>query len=108
MEIAGKIIEIDVDMNTNILNPPVVSRFDELPTSIQETLRVVAKGIRNSTGLVYQWNHNQFFKYIGQVGQDLVESVYFFIYYTPIAVTTIVENPNIDINLEDEGFINLG
>ncbi len=108
MEIAGKIIEIDVDMNTNILNPPVVSRFDELPTSIQETLRVVAKGIRNSTGLVYQWNHNQFFKYIGQVGQDLVESVYFFIYYTPIAVTTIVENPNIDINLEHEGFINLG
>ena len=31
MEIAGKIIEIDVDKNTFINNPPVVTRFNELP-----------------------------------------------------------------------------
>lgn len=108
MEIAGKIIEIDVDINTNIQNPPVVSRFNELPTNIQETLTVIAKGIRNSTGLVYQWNTEQFVKYIGQVGQDLVESIYLFTYYTPIPVVNIVESNFDDINLENEGFINLG
>ena len=31
MEIAGKIIEVDVDRNTFISNPPVVTRFNELP-----------------------------------------------------------------------------
>lgn len=31
MEIAGKIIEIDVTKNTYIDNPPVVTRFNELP-----------------------------------------------------------------------------
>ena len=33
---------------------------------------------------------------------------YIFTYYTPIAVTSIVENDFNDINLENEGFINLG
>lgn len=107
MEIAGKVIEIDVDMQINNLNPPVVTRFDELPINIQETLTVIAKGIRNSTGLVYQWNTEQFVKYIGQVGQDLVESIYLFTYYMPIAVRSIVENDLDDIILENEGFINL-
>lgn len=92
MEIAGKVIEIDVDMQINNLNPPVVTRFDELPINIQGTLKLIAKGIRNSTGLVYQWNTEQFVKYIGQVGQDLVESIYLFTYYMPIAVRSIVEN----------------
>ena len=42
LEIAGKIIEIDVSKNTFINNPPVVTRFNELPLSIQETLTVIA------------------------------------------------------------------
>ena len=47
MEIAGKIIEMDVTKNTFINNPPVVTRFNELPIPIQETLTVMAKGVRN-------------------------------------------------------------
>ena len=42
IEICGKIIEIDVTKNTLVNNPPVVTRFDELPISIQETLTVMA------------------------------------------------------------------
>lgn len=108
MEIAGKIIEIDVDIQINNLNPPVVTRFDELPINIQGTLKLIAKGIRNTPGLVYQWTEEQFVKYIGQVGQDLVESIYLFTYYTPIPVINIVESNFDDINPENEGFINLG
>ena len=52
MEIAGKIIEIDVDKNTFIYNPPVVTRFNELPVPIQETLTVIAKGFE-----IYQAFH---------------------------------------------------
>ncbi len=44
MEIAGKIIEIDIRKNTFIDNPPVITRFNELPIPIQETLTVIAKG----------------------------------------------------------------
>jgi hypothetical protein len=40
MEITGKIIEIDIVKNTSINNPPVVTRFHELPAPIQETLTV--------------------------------------------------------------------
>lgn len=45
IEICGKIIEIDVTKNTSVNNPPVVTRFDEPPISIQETLTVMAKGV---------------------------------------------------------------
>lgn len=47
LEIAGKIIEMDVGKNLYINNPPIVTRFNELPTPIQETLMVMAKGVRN-------------------------------------------------------------
>ncbi len=39
LEIAGKIIEIDVSRDTFINNPPVVTRFNELPLSIQKHLQ---------------------------------------------------------------------
>ncbi|MGQ0516922.1 hypothetical protein ACT453_41310, partial [Bacillus sp. D-CC] len=51
LEIAGKIFEIDVSRDTVINNPPVVTRFNELPLSIQETLTVIVKGVRNITGI---------------------------------------------------------
>lgn len=108
MEIAGKIIEINVDINISNINPPIVTRFDELPINIQETLSVVAKGIRNSTGVVFQWNQKEYVKYIGQVGQDLVESIYLFTYYTPIPVVNLIGNEFYNANFENEGFINLG
>ena len=54
IEICGKIIEIDVTKNTSVNNPPVVTRFDELPISIQETLTVMAKGVRNIPGISFQ------------------------------------------------------
>ena len=74
MEIAGKIIEIDIaeDAFYDIL--PVITRFDELPAAIQETLTVIAKGVRNIPGISFQRNYNHYIKYAGNVGQDLVES----------------------------------
>lgn len=91
MEIAGKIIEIDVNFNTLINNPPVVTRFNELPPPIHRTLAVIAKGVRNIPGISFQRYYNQYIKYIGNVGQDLVESIFSFIYYKPIPVTEIIQ-----------------
>ncbi|MEH7225614.1 PQQ-dependent sugar dehydrogenase [Bacillus sp. JJ1566] len=90
MEIAGKIIEIDVSKNTSIQNPPVVTRFNELPLPIQETLTVMAKGVRNIPGISFQRYYNQYIKYVGNVGQDLVESIFSFVQYKPIPVTQLV------------------
>ncbi len=104
MEIAGKIIEIDVSMNTYIDIPPVVTRFDELPVSIQETLTVILKGVRNIPGISYQSFHKQYIKYVGNVGQDLVESIFSFVQYKPIPVTQIIQASIPDLG----GFINLG
>lgn len=108
MEIAGKIIEIDVDKGTNIPNPPVVTRFDELPPSIQETLTVIAKGVRNIPGISFQRFYNQFIKYVGNVGQDLVEAIYAFANYKPIPVTQLVQAYLKNSKPNQEGFINLG
>ncbi len=79
LEIAGKIIEIDTAKNTSVDNPPVVTRFDELPVPIQETLTVIAKGVRNIPGISFQRLHNQYIKYAGNVGQDLVEAIFSFL-----------------------------
>lgn len=108
MEIAGKIIEIDVNFKTNINNPPIVTRFDELPVVIQEMLEVIAKGVRNITGISYQRLGNQYMKYIGIVGQELVESIFSFGYYNPIPVTQIVNAYLMKSQLDLEGFINFG
>ncbi|TKI26202.1 PQQ-dependent sugar dehydrogenase, partial [Bacillus cereus] len=89
LEIAGKIIEIDVNKNTFINNPPVVTRFNDLPLSIQETLTVIAKGVRNITGISFQRFYNQYIKYTGNVGQDIVESIFSFVQYKPIPVTEL-------------------
>lgn len=93
MEIAGKIIEIDVGKNTFINNPPVVTRFNELPAPIQETLTVIAKGVHNIPGISFQRFYNQFIKYTGQVVQDLAEllSIFSFVHYKPIPVTQLVQ-----------------
>ncbi len=108
MEIAGKIIEIDVDMNTLIENPPVVTRFPELPTSLQEILTVIAKGVRNIPGISYQRLFNQYIKYVGNVGQDLAESIYSFVYYKPIPVTQLIQEARMASETNKDGFINLG
>ncbi|NYF26371.1 sorbosone dehydrogenase family protein [Sporosarcina sp. JAI121] len=108
MEIAGKIIEIDVGKNTFIYNPPVVTRFNELPVPTQETLTVIAKGVRNIPGISFQRIYNQYIKYIGNVGQDLVESIFSFIHYKPIPVTQLVQTSLMKAEPDQEGFINLG
>lgn len=107
MEICGKIIEIDVNKNTLINDPPVVTRFDELPISIQETLTVMAKGVRNIPGISFQKFYNQYIKYVGNVGQDLVESVFSFVNYRPMPVTQLVQ-PYLKSQPEQEKFINFG
>ena len=108
LEIAGKIIEIDVGKNTSIYNPPVVTRFDELPASIQETLTVIAKGVRNIPGISYQRFYNQYIKYVGIVGQDLVEAIFSFVHYKPIPVTQLVQAALMNAEPDQEGFINFG
>ncbi|SDM84682.1 Glucose / Sorbosone dehydrogenase [Fictibacillus solisalsi] len=109
MEIAGKIIEIDVVKNTFINNPPVVTRFNELPLPIQETLTVMAKGVRNIPGISFQRIYNQYIKYTGNVGQDLAESIFSFVHYKPIPVTQLVQHASfMDSFSDEEGFINFG
>jgi hypothetical protein len=108
MEIAGKIIEIDVAKNTSVHNPPIVTRFDELPVPIQETLTVITKGVRNITGISYQRFYNQYIKYVGIVGQDLVESIYSFVHYKPIPVTQLIQASLTNAEPDQDGFINFG
>ena len=108
MEIAGKIIEIDVDMNTFIYNPPVVTRFNELPVPIQKTLTVIAKGVRNIPGISFQRFYNQYIKYVGNVGQDLVESIFSFVYYKTVPVTQLVQASLMKTETNQDGFINFG
>lgn len=108
METFGKIIEIDVDKNTYINNPAVVTRFNELPIPIQETLTVIAKGVRNIPGISFQRFYDQYIKYVGNVGQDLVESIFSFIDYKPIPVTQLVQAYLMKSESDQEGFINLG
>lgn len=108
MEIAGKILEMDVTKPTFIEHLPVVSRFHELPTAIQENLTIMAKGVRNIPGVSYQKFYNQYIKYAGNVGQDLVESIYSFIHYKPIPVAQLVQASFMNAELDQGGFINLG
>ncbi|ULT58875.1 PQQ-dependent sugar dehydrogenase [Neobacillus drentensis] len=108
MEIAGKIIEIDVSKNTVSHHPPVVTRFNELPVPIQETLTVMAKGVRNIPGISYQRLYNQYIKYVGNVGQDLAESIFSFLHYKPIPVTQLIQDHVRNTEPDQEAFINLG
>lgn len=108
MEIAGKIIEIDVAKHTYTDHPPVVTRFHELPAPIQETLSVMAKGVRNIPGIAFQRSYNHYIKYAGNVGQDLVESIFSFVHYKPIPVTRLIQASSMSSAPAQEGLINLG
>ncbi|WP_284037608.1 PQQ-dependent sugar dehydrogenase [Neobacillus sp. 114] len=108
MEIAGKIIEIDVAKDTFILNPPVVTRFDELAVPIQQTLTVIVKGVRNIPGISFQRFYNQYIKYVGNVGQDFAESIFSFAHYKPIPVTQLIQASLRNIEPDQGGLINLG
>ncbi|MFJ7994929.1 PQQ-dependent sugar dehydrogenase [Peribacillus frigoritolerans] len=108
LEIAGKIIEMDVGKTPYINNPPIVTRFNELPTPIQETLMVMAKGVRNIPGISFQRFYNQYIKYAGNVGQRLVESIYSFVQYKPIPVTHLIQAYSMNSEPDKEGFINFG
>ena len=108
MEIAGKIIEIDVSKRVYFNHLPAVTRFNELPVPIQETLTVIVKGVRNIPGISFQKFHNQYIKYVGNVGQDLVESIFSFVNYKPLSVTELVQSYSVNSELNLEGFINLG
>lgn len=108
MEIAGKIIEIDVAKDTFICNPPVVTRFNELPAPIRETLTVIAKGARNMTGISFQRYYDQYIKFVGNVGQDLVESIFSFVYYKPMPVTELVRASLINSEAGYQGLVNFG
>lgn len=108
MEIAGKIIEINVNKDPLVYNLPAVTRFDELPSSVQGTLTVIAKGVRNITGISYQRYHDRYIKYVGNVGQDLVEAIYSFVDYKSLPVSQLVQTEAANSIGNTEGFINLG
>lgn len=108
MEIAGKIFEVDVASYPFIENPPAVTRFDELPASIRRTLAVIAKGVRNIPGIAYQRYRNQYIKYAGNVGQDLVESIYAFVHYRPLPVEQLVQAYSANAAPDQEGVVNFG
>ena len=108
MEIAGKIIEIDVAKNTFVNHSPVVTRFNELPTPNQEMLTVIAKGVRNIPGISFQRFYHQYIKYVGIVGQDLVESIFSFVHYKPIPVPQLVQVFLKNAEPDQEGFVNFG
>lgn len=108
LEIAGKIIEIDISKNVYINNPPIVTRFNDLPLSSQEILTVIAKGVRNIPGISYQRYYNQYIKYVGNVGQDLVESIFSFVHYKPMPVTQLVQASLRKTEPGPKGFINFG
>lgn len=108
MEIAGKIIEIDIGKNTGIDTPPAVTRFDELPLSIQQMLTVFVKGVRNPTGISYQKLYNKYIKYVGNVGQDLEEAIFAFTQYKPIPVTQLIRSDFMKSRPEQKEYINLG
>lgn len=108
LEIAGKIIEIDVDQEVRIDNLPAVTRFDELPETIIQTLSIMAKGVRNITGIAFQRYHDQYIKYVGNVGQDLVESIFSFVFYKAIPVAELIAASSMNSELDLEGFINFG
>lgn len=107
MEIAGKIIEINISDFPYRDNIPVVSRFDELPDDISESLTIIAKGVRNISGITYLKFNNTYIKSIGNVGQNLVESIYSFISYTPVPVIKL-KDKSFRKNLDNERFINFG
>lgn len=104
-EIAGKIIEIETDKFPTITDPPVVTRFDELPETIQETLTVIAKGVRNIPGISFQHINDQYIKYVGNVGQELIESIFSFINYESVPATQLTNSNNMESH---DHLINLG
>ncbi|MES1039724.1 PQQ-dependent sugar dehydrogenase [Peribacillus simplex] len=108
LEIAGKIIEMDVGKNMYVNDPPIVTRFNELPTPIQEALMVMAKGVRNIPGISFQRFYNQYIKYAGNVGQNLVESIFSFVHYKPMPVTQLIQASFMNSEPDKEGFINFG
>lgn len=108
MEIAGKIIEIDVNKNTYIPHCPVVTRFNELPPEIQETLSVIAKGGRNMPGIAFQWSQDRYLKIVGNVGQDLEEPIYSFGKYKSIPVPHLVQAGSKYVKPDPEELINFG
>lgn len=108
MEIAGKIIEIDVSMDVFEDDVPIVTRFDELSDPVLETITVIAKGGRNLTGIAYQDFDDYYIKYVGNVGQDLVEGVFSFASARAIPATTILRSNTMGMDLLEDGLINFG
>lgn len=108
MEIAGKIIDLDISQPAFADNPPAVTRFDELPPQTRSAVTLIAKGIRNIPGISYLKVNNQFIKYTGNVGQDLVESVFWFNQYRSIPVNELVQAYAAGSESEAQGLVNFG
>lgn len=64
--------------------------------------------MRNITGISYHKINNYYLKYVGNVGQDMVEAIFSFASYRPMPVTDIVKSNSMNTEPMDQGFINLG
>ena len=63
------------------------------------------KGVRNITGISFQRFYNQYIKYAGNVGQDIVESIFSFVQYKPIPVTELVQMHVMRLTSNQEGLL---
>jgi hypothetical protein len=63
---------------------------------------------RNISGISFQRLYNQFIKYVGNVGQDLVESVFSFVNTKPIPVAQLIKADSMKLEPDQQGFINFG
>lgn len=97
-----------MDKNSFVNSRAIVTRFDELPLEVQDLLTVMAKGVRNVTGITFQRIHQQYMKYVGLVGQDLVESIFAFIKYQPVPVRQLVEMYAKGNKFNENGWVNFG
>ncbi|WP_218240785.1 hypothetical protein, partial [Pseudomonas sp. 2822-17] len=71
-------------------------------------LTVMVIGVRNAPGISFQRWNNQYIKCMGQVGQELIESIFSFVNYRQLAVTQIVKGDVRSSQTHQNGLINLG
>lgn len=76
-EIFGKIIEINIDNLKSSFDSPI-TKFIDIPEDLRSIYKILGKGIRNASGITYQLINDEYYYFLGQVGQNLVESVYTF------------------------------
>lgn len=90
----GKLVTVDVDSpewedynpgeldeDGDLIDEPQIAKFSDLPAEIAPLVKTAVKGVRNWAGLSKTKYKGQNIKFIGQPGQDTVETVFAFVDY---------------------------